>query len=183
MVGRDQDAADIVQEAYACALQGFSQFRGDNPSAWLLTIVRNTVHSWLTINNRQEEVSRSDEDPHAGPRKIILLGLSEERQRQLLEEALKRLPAEFREVLLLFEIERWPYQEIAAALDVRLEVVVSRLNSARRRLRAELAFVDQVIDWRGDGLSRTGGVIETGGGNVVRARGQVRRNVSQSMAS
>jgi DNA-directed RNA polymerase specialized sigma24 family protein len=44
LVIRDQDAADIVQEAYACALQGFSEFDGDNPRAWLLTIVRNTAH-------------------------------------------------------------------------------------------------------------------------------------------
>ncbi len=48
MVGRDQDAADIVQEAYARALQRFPEFRGDNPRAWLLTIVRNTADTWLT---------------------------------------------------------------------------------------------------------------------------------------
>jgi RNA polymerase sigma factor (sigma-70 family) len=164
LVIRDQDAADIVQEAYACALQGFSEFDGDNPRAWLLTIVRNTAHSWLTKHNRQEEVARVDEEPDAAPMKVVLSGLSQETQRRLLAEALKRLPMEFREVLLLFEIERWSCQAIAAALDVAVEVVMSRLKSARRRLRAELAFVHQVSNWGSDGPSRTGGVIETGCG-------------------
>jgi|SRR5580704_3894095 RNA polymerase sigma factor (sigma-70 family) len=48
IVGRDQDAQDIVQEAYARALKGVSGFRGDNPRAWLLTIVHNTAYSWIT---------------------------------------------------------------------------------------------------------------------------------------
>jgi RNA polymerase sigma factor (sigma-70 family) len=160
LVIRDQDAADIVQEAYARALQGFSEFDGDNPRAWLLTIVLNTAHSWLTKHKRQEEAVRVDEEPNAAPTKIGFSGLSQETQRRLLEEALKRLPMEFREVLLLFEIERWSCQAIAAAVDVPMEVVMSRLNSAHRCLRAELAFVHQVSDCQ----SRTGGVIETGCG-------------------
>jgi hypothetical protein len=67
-------------------------------------------------------------------------------------------------VLLLFEIERWSCQAIAAAVDVPMEVVMSRLNSAHSCLRAELAFVHQVSDWGSDGQSRNGGVIETGCG-------------------
>jgi RNA polymerase sigma factor (sigma-70 family) len=58
-------------------------------------------------------------------------------RRQLLEKALDRLPAKFREVLVLFEIERWSYKAIAAALKVRLVTVMSRLNRARRRLQQE----------------------------------------------
>jgi DNA-directed RNA polymerase specialized sigma24 family protein len=83
--------------------------------------------------------------------------LSQERQRQLLEEALTRLPAEFREVLLLFEIERWSYQAIAAALDEPLESVTARLRRARRRLQKELTSLDQAGDSRSGGPSRTGG--------------------------
>jgi RNA polymerase sigma factor (sigma-70 family) len=67
--------------------------------------------------------------------------LCQERRRQLLEEALNRLPAKFREVLILFEIERWSYKAIAAALNVRLGTVMSRLNRARRRLQQELTQV------------------------------------------
>jgi RNA polymerase sigma factor (sigma-70 family) len=59
----------------------------------------------------------------------------------LLAEALNRLPAKFREVLFLFEIERWSYKAIAAALNVRVETVSSRLKSARRRMQQELTQV------------------------------------------
>jgi RNA polymerase sigma-70 factor, ECF subfamily len=62
-------------------------------------------------------------------------------RRQLLEKALDRLPAKFREVLVLFEIERWSYKAIAAALNVRLVTVMSRLNRARRRLQQEITQV------------------------------------------
>jgi RNA polymerase sigma-70 factor (ECF subfamily) len=156
IVSRDQDAANIVQEAYARALQGFSEFHGDNPRAWLLTIVRNTADSWLTKPRQEKELVRSDEEPAPPPSKIVLSGLSPERQRQLLEGALTRLPAEFREVLLLFEIERWSYQAIATALDEPLEAVIARLRRARRRLQKELTSLHQVSDSRSGGPSRNG---------------------------
>jgi RNA polymerase sigma-70 factor, ECF subfamily len=162
IVSRDEDAAGIVQEVYARALHGFSGFRGDNPQAWLLTIVRNTAHSRLTKHNSKEEVSRSDAEPRAAPANIVLAGLSQERQRQLLEEALERLPAELREVLLLFEIERWSHKTIAAALHVPLEAVIARLRTARCRLQEELFLLHQVSDLRSGGPSRTGGVTKTG---------------------
>jgi RNA polymerase sigma factor (sigma-70 family) len=156
-VGRDQDAADIVQEAYARALQGFSQFHGDNPRAWLLAIVRHTADRWLRKPRQEKELVRLEEEPAPPPPKIALSGLSQERQRQLLEEALTRLPAEFREVLLLVEIERWSYQAIAAALDEPVATVIARLGSARRRLQEALTSLHQVSDSRSDGPSRTGG--------------------------
>jgi len=157
LVGRDKDAADIVQEAYARALPGFSQFHGDNPRAWLLAIVRNTADSWLRKPRQEKELVRLDEPPAPPPPKIALSGLSQDRQRQLLEEALTRLPAEFREVLLLVEIERWSYQAIAAALHKPVEAVIARLGTARRRLQKELTSLHQVSDSRSDGPSRTAG--------------------------
>ena len=75
------------------------------------------------------------------PVEVVPSELSQGRRRQLLEEALNRLPAKFREVLVLFEIERWSYKAIAAALNVRLGTVMSRLNRARRRLQQELTQV------------------------------------------
>jgi RNA polymerase sigma-70 factor (ECF subfamily) len=182
MVGRDQDAADIVHEAYARALQGFSQFRGDNPRAWLLAIVRNTADSSLTKPHREKERIRLDEESAPPPSKIVLSGLSQERQQQLLEEALTRLPAEFREVLLLFEIERWSYQAIATALDEPLEAVIARLCRARRRLQKEFASPHQVSDSRGGGPSRAGG--ETGCRQCSASRtGSKKRSISESTDS
>ncbi len=141
IVGRDQDAQDVVQEAYARALKGFSGFRGDNPRAWLLTIVRNTTYSWIRKHLKEEKLIPFDEETHAVPVEVVPSELSQERRRQLLEEALNRLPAKFRDVLVLFEIERWSYKAIAAALNVRLGTVMSRLNRARRRLQQELTRV------------------------------------------
>ncbi|HET9378064.1 MAG TPA: sigma-70 family RNA polymerase sigma factor [Chthoniobacterales bacterium] len=142
IVGRDQDAQDIVQEAYARALKGFSGFRGDNPRGWWLTIVRNTAYSWIKKHlNEEKLLIPFDEETHAVPVEVVPSELSQGRRRQLLEEALNRLPAKFREVLVLFEIERWSYRAIAATLNVRLGTVMSRLNRARRRLQQELAQV------------------------------------------
>jgi RNA polymerase sigma-70 factor, ECF subfamily len=153
IVGKEHDAQDIVQEAYVRALKGFSGFRGGNPRAWLLTIVRNNADSWLTKPPKEKELIRLDEEHAPPPSKIVLSGLSQEKQRQLLEEGLIRLPAEFREVLLLFEIERWSYQAIAAALDEPLEAVIARLSRARRRLQKELTSLHQVSDSRCGGPS------------------------------
>jgi len=55
MVGGDQNAQDIVEEAYAHALKGFSRFPGDNPRAWLLAIVRSTAYSWIKKKQRYED--------------------------------------------------------------------------------------------------------------------------------
>ena len=141
IVGRDQDAQDVVQEAYARALKGFSGFRGENPRAWLLTIVLNTACGRINIPINDEKLMPLDEDAHAVRMEVLFSELSHERRRELLAEALNRLPAKFREVLFLFEIERWSYKAIAAALNVRLETVMSRLKGARRRMRQELTQV------------------------------------------
>ncbi len=75
------------------------------------------------------------------PVEVVPSELSQERRRQLLEKALNRLPAKSREVLVLFEIERSSYKEIAATLNLRLGTVMSRLNRARRRLQQEITQV------------------------------------------
>jgi RNA polymerase sigma-70 factor (ECF subfamily) len=141
IVKKDQDAQDVVQEAYARALKGFSGFRGDNPRAWLLTIVRNTAYNWIKKQLNDEKLIPFDEKAHTVPVEVVPSELSQERRRQLLDKALDRLPAKFREVLVLFEIERWSYKAIAAALNVRLGTVMSRLNRARRRLQQEITQV------------------------------------------
>jgi RNA polymerase sigma-70 factor, ECF subfamily len=139
IVRREHDAEDIVQESYVRALKGFSRFRGDNPRAWLQTIVRNTAYSWIKKKQRMEErLVPLDEEIHAVPLETVPSEQHLEKQRQLLEQALKRLPAEFRESLVLYELEGWSYKAIAAALDVPLGTVMSRLSRARRRLQQEL---------------------------------------------
>lgn len=104
-----------------------------------MTIVRNTAYSWIKKKRRMEEwLVPLDEEIHAAPLEIAPSEQYLERRRQLFEQALKRLPAEFRESLVLFELEGWSYKAIAAALDVPLGTVMSRLSRARRRLQQEL---------------------------------------------
>jgi RNA polymerase sigma factor (sigma-70 family) len=135
----DQDAQDIVQEAYTRAFKGFAKFRGDNPRAWLLTIVRNTTYTWLKKHASQDKLIPFDEDIHAVAAEPVTSEADQEARRGQLEAALNRLPAEYREILLLFEFENWSYKAIAAALQVPIGTVMSRLSRARQRLQQEFA--------------------------------------------
>lgn len=140
IVGGDQDAQDIVQEAYIRALKGFSRFRGNNPRAWLLTIVRNTAYSWIKKRKRVEErLVPFEEEIHAAHLEVAPAEPYREKEAQLIEQALKTLPTEYRETLALFELEGWSYKAIAAALNIPLGTVMSRLSRARRLLQQELS--------------------------------------------
>ena len=137
IVERDQDAQDVVQEAYVRALKGFKGFRGTNARAWLLTIVRNTAYNWS--RKQPSNIIPFDEAIHVAPiEEPVAEADLEERKRQLYE-ALSRLSVDFREVLLLYEIEGWSYKQIASALNVPVGTIMSRLSRARRRLQEELA--------------------------------------------
>jgi RNA polymerase sigma-70 factor, ECF subfamily len=142
IVRREHDAQDVVQEAYARAWKGFSKFRGENPRAWLLTIVRNTAYNWIKKHALDKErLVPFDEESFSAPIEEVPPELSLDKGTQQLRQALNRLPAEFREVLVLFEIEGWPYKAMAATLKVPLGTVMSRLSRARRRLREELTLI------------------------------------------
>jgi RNA polymerase sigma-70 factor (ECF subfamily) len=141
IVDGDQDAQDVVQEAYARALKGFPGFRGVNPRAWLLTIVRHTAYNWIQKHLREENLIPFDEKIHAVPATELRSEASYEKRRKQLEEALTMLPADFREVLVLYEFEGWSYKEMASALDVPIGTVMSRLSRARRRLHEAISEV------------------------------------------
>jgi RNA polymerase sigma-70 factor, ECF subfamily len=143
IAGGEHDAEDIVQEACVRALKGFSGFRGDNPRAWLLTIVRNTAYGWIKKKHRREHgLVPLDEKIHTAPLEIAPSEEYLERRRQRIEQALQRLPTEFRESLVLFELEGWSYKAIAEACHVPVGTVMSRLSRARRRLQQELTLED-----------------------------------------
>jgi RNA polymerase sigma-70 factor (ECF subfamily) len=144
IVERDQDAQDVVQEAYARALKGFSGCRGVNPRAWLLTIVRNTAYNWIQKHLREDNLIPFDEKIHVIPANESRSEASYEKRRQQLQEALSRLPPDFREVLVLYEFEGWSYKEMALALNVPMGTVMSRLSRARRRLHDAIAEVQDL---------------------------------------
>jgi RNA polymerase sigma-70 factor (ECF subfamily) len=144
LVGRDQDAQDIVQEAYVRALKGFKGFRGGHARAWLLAIVRNTAYSWFRKHAKQAYMVPFDPAIHDGTTGEPPSESSHEDRVRQLDEALDRLPFEMREILVLRELERWSYKQLASTLNVPSGTVMSRLSRARQRLQRELAEVRQM---------------------------------------
>jgi RNA polymerase sigma-70 factor (ECF subfamily) len=139
----DDDADDIVQEAYLRAVRAFDRYRGGDARSWVLTIVRNTCYTWLRKNRPPaellrggdgEEVAEIAADPSTEPEVRIL----RDADRHLVRDALDALPTEFREVLVLREIENLSYKEIADIIAAPLGTVMSRLARARARLQQGL---------------------------------------------
>ena len=140
LVRRDQDAQDVVQEAYVRALK-FKGLRGDNARPWLMMIVRNTAYSWLMKRANESNMVPFDPAIHATSAGELRSESCREERVQQLHEALNRLPIESREILVLREIEGWSYEQLASALKVPLGTVMSRLSRARQRLRQEFSGV------------------------------------------
>ena len=138
LVRNDADAEDLAQEAVLRAFRFFGGLQGGDGRAWLLTIVRNTCYTWLRQNRAHETPTPFDEEAHsvegANPETILL----EVSDRRTLERALEELPLEFREVIILRELEELSYKEIANVVDVPVGTVMSRLARARRRLHLSL---------------------------------------------
>jgi RNA polymerase sigma-70 factor, ECF subfamily len=141
LMRNDQDAQDVAQEAYLRALRFFSGFRGGNARAWLLKIVRNTCYTWLQANRPLQEAAEFDEklfpaDPRSpNPEESVLQNDSD----TLVRKALEKLPSNFREVLILRELEGMSYSEIADITGMPAGTVMSSLSRARGRLRQILA--------------------------------------------
>jgi len=136
----DPDAQDVVQEAYLRALRFFDGFRGGDPRAWLLSIVRNACYDWLRKNQAFDAATEFDEEIHSGesgaasPEALLL----QRADSHLLQRALEELPVKFREVLVLRELEGLSYKEIADVAGIPLGTVMSSLARARQRLRQTL---------------------------------------------
>jgi len=137
-----QDAEDIVQDACLRALKYFEGFRGEEGTsarAWLLTIVRNTAYS-ARGHRRGEAATEFDETLHSDaiadehPEAALLRTAAKES----LGRAIDRLAPEFREVIVLRELEGLSYKEISDVTGVPVGTVMSRLSRARARLQEAL---------------------------------------------
>jgi RNA polymerase sigma factor (sigma-70 family) len=153
----DADAEDVVQDAYVRALRFFSSLRDENARAWLFTIVRNT---WYGRFPRRAgsgvttvALDNADADAHADDRADASLDPEAQMiQQQTVDEvrrALEILPADFREVLVLRELEGLSYKEIAAIVGIPIGTVMSRLARARERLASVLTTSDSSGGHRG----------------------------------
>lgn len=144
--GSRTDAEDIVQEAYLRAFRYFDRFDGGAARPWLLAIVRNACFSWLARNRSKQlvfvddvrlaaeaELDRQDNAPPSPE-----LELQRRQDAAALDRAVAALPVEFREVILLREIQGLSYKEIAAVIDAPIGTVMSRLARARKLLQGSL---------------------------------------------
>ena len=136
----DADAEDVVQDASVRALRFFSSLRGEDARAWLLTIVRNTWYGRFPRRAGGAVTTVAEEDA-ANQADVSLDPEAQAIQQQTVEQvrrALKTLPADFREVLVLRELEGLSYKEIAAIVGIPIGTVMSRLARARERLTGVL---------------------------------------------
>jgi RNA polymerase sigma-70 factor, ECF subfamily len=129
-----QDAEDVVQESYLRALRAFAGFRGGASRPWLLTIVRNTSFTRLRDNRwRGDRVEYHEELHVSGGGTPEAESLDRERAREV-ERCIEQLPPDFREAVVLREMEELSYREIAEITGVPPGTVMSRLSRARARL-------------------------------------------------
>jgi len=137
LTGNTADAEDVVQDAYLRAYRYLDTFRGDNFRVWLLTIVRNSFLDWLKDNRSGRQIFQPVPadfdwtDPSPSPEAMLLDRVNSETLAMLMAQ----LPAEYREVLILREIEDLSYKDIAAVTGTPAGTVMSRLSRARLALR------------------------------------------------
>jgi RNA polymerase sigma-70 factor, ECF subfamily len=131
----------VAQEAVMRAFRFFDTFRGEDARVWLLTIVRNTYLTWVRRQLPQQNTAEFDERLHTDietsltPESEFLQQATAEQVRR----AIENLPAEFREVILMRELEQLSYKEIAAVTRSPLGTVMSRISRGRSMLRQLIA--------------------------------------------
>lgn len=141
MTRNNNDAEDVSQEAVLRAFRFFDTFRGEDGRVWLLTIVRNTYLTWIRRQVPRQNVDEFDERLHTDietaltPESEFLRHATADQVRRAIES----LPAEYREVILMRELEQMAYKEIAAVTQTPLGTVMSRLSRGRSMLRQLIA--------------------------------------------
>jgi RNA polymerase sigma-70 factor (ECF subfamily) len=132
----EHDAQDVVQEAYLRAFRFFDSYRGGDGKSWLLEVVRNTCFTFLRREKRNVTSIAFDEAAHTptvhppNPEEALVNASKQ----TILKDCIEGLPQEFREVLVMRELEEMSYRQIAEVAGVPPGTVMSRLSRARKRL-------------------------------------------------
>jgi len=147
------DAEDVVQEAYLRAFKFFDSFHGEDGRAWLLGIVRNTFYTWYQQNKTQAQSTLFEEELHSiksdnyataqsadnNPESLLI---QKDSQRQM-QHALESLSVEFREVMVMREVEYLSYKQIAGIIGIPIGTVMSRLGRGRKQLAEILSSTNR----------------------------------------
>ena len=165
MTGNPEDAADMTQETFIKAYNSLSSFRGDSKfSVWLYRIANNVCLDFLRSKNRRPTVSLSTEDDDGEETQLDIADESQSPE-LLLESSLTRdavrrgldsLPPDYKQILLLREIQGMSYEEIAAALGIESGTVKSRIFRARKRLCTFLIEDGNIPEFRSSGKMKGG---------------------------
>jgi RNA polymerase sigma factor (sigma-70 family) len=132
-------ADDAVQDACLRAFRFFDKLQGPSPKAWFMAIVRNACLDWLKDRRRSGADESYDEDLHtAGAAESIEATVARDSDARWLREGIATLPREYREVLVLRELEELSYKEISAIVEVPIGTVMSRLSRGRDLLQQRL---------------------------------------------
>ena len=138
-------AEDAVQEASLRALRAFDSLSGPNPKAWFMAVVRNVCIDWLRGGKRRDREQAYDEELHGGithdaresPESPEVLAIRASDAQQV-HAAIAALPLEFREAIVLRELEEMSYKEISAIVNVPIGTVMSRISRGRDLLAVAL---------------------------------------------
>src|SRR5882724_11540825 len=131
----EDDAQDVVQETYLRAFRFFDSFKGGNGKTWLPAVVRNTCLTWRRRERGTVTAVPFDETAHCSDRAANAEArLVAEARLGMLRNCIESLPLEYREVIILRELEELSYREIADTASVPIGTVMSRLARARKRL-------------------------------------------------
>ena len=165
MTGNSEDAADMTQEAFIKAYNSLQSFRGDSKfSVWLYRIVSNVCLDFLRSKNRRPTVSLSVEDDDGEDAQPDVADESQSPEllldRKLTRDSVRRgldsLPPDYRQILLLREIQGLSYDEIAQALSLEVGTVKSRIFRARKRLCTFLIDDGNISDFSSSGKMKGG---------------------------
>ena len=168
MVNNSEDASDMTQEAFIKAYNSLPNFRGDSKfSVWLYRIVSNVCLDFLRSKSRKPTLSLSMEDDDGEETQLDIADESQSPEllleRSLTRDAVRRgldaLPPDYRQILLLREIQGLSYDEISLALDLEVGTVKSRIFRARKKLCAFLIADGNIPDLTSSGKSGGGGRI------------------------
>jgi RNA polymerase sigma-70 factor (ECF subfamily) len=136
LMRNDDEAREVVQETFLRALRYFDSYRGSDAKAWLFAILRNTCWTWRRRKRQAGATDSFDESTHSPQsaacdqeQQMIDAG-----QMVTLRHCIEMLPLEYREVLILRELEEMSYRQISEVMAVPVGTVMSRLSGARRRL-------------------------------------------------
>jgi len=173
LVRNTHDAEDIVQEAYLRAFKFFGGYQGGDARAWVLKSVRNTSYTFLEKNRPADLSEEFDEKIHTGGAEQLgaEAALLQSADSRMVREALAELPVNFREVIVLRELEGMSYKEIAEVMGKPIGTVMSGLARGRSQLR------DRLLQMRPEVHSEVTGKVPGEG------RGEVRTKVRNELTN